>query len=241
MFLIWIGLAALLVFLGWGIQVKKWYFLISGYNTMSEEEQAQVDIEPFAKSIALMTYIMAALLLVLGVTIQYDLYTLSMIVTGLLVIVPFFFVIKGQKYFNGVTSTGSNKKSAKITTVIMVITIIFVGVLMFFSTQPTKYDVTAEGISISGMYGEDYSWDAVEYITFMTELPEIAARTNGSAVGAKLKGNFKFKNGEKAVLFVDKSVPAFIRIETDSKTVILNEPTVEETENLFELLQQQKQ
>lgn len=238
MYFIWVGLALMFIIIGWGIHVKKWYFLISGYNMMSKEEKAQVDIEPLAKSLAIMAYIMAALLLLMGLAIHFELWTVSMIITGLMIVIPIAFVINGQKYTKGVSASGKSPKAKKISIIITTVTLLFVAVLLYFSIQPTKIETTANSLSISGMYGDDYAWTSIEKVELLTELPEIAVRTNGSAVGAKLKGNFKFKNGEKAVLFLDKSVPAFIRMETQNKVIIFNEPSVEETNALFEQIQQ---
>lgn len=238
MIFLFVGLAALFVLIGWGVHKKKWYFLISGYNMMSKEEKAKVDVEPLAKSLATMAYIIAVLMLVLGLGIQFENDTVPMVATALLIIVPTVFVIKGQKYYNGVSSHGSSKKSKKISIVISIITLAIVGIIVFLSMQPTKFEVKDNGFSISGMYGNDYEWDEIEQLTLMNQLPAIAMRTNGSAVGSKLKGNFKFKDGEKAVLFLDKQVKAYIRFEANGKIIILNEPTVEETNTLFEQLKQ---
>ena len=234
----WIGLAALFVLIGWGIHRKKWYFLISGYNMMSKEDQAEVDIEPLAKSLAVMSYIVAGLLLLMGLTIQFELFTLTMIITGVMIVVPLIFVLKGQKYYKGVSAKGANPKSGKISVIITVATLVVVGVVIYFADRPTTFEMTNSGLSISGMYGDDYAWESIETVDMLTELPEIAARTNGSAVGSSLKGNFKFKNGEKAVLFLDKSVPPFIRIEVDDKIIIFNESDADKTRKMFKQMQQ---
>jgi len=236
MILLWVGLAALFVVIGWGVHVKKWYFLISGYNMMTKEEQAKVDVEPLAKSLATMSYIIAGTLLVMGLGIELNINAIPTIATVILVVVPIFFVIKAQKYYNGASSKGSSKKSKKISIAISAITLLIVAIIIYFSVQPTKFDITDEHFSISGMYGGDYEWSSINELELLEQLPEIAMRTNGSAVGSKLKGHFKFENDDKAVLFLDKNVPPFIRIDVDGKTIIFNEPSKGDTEALFETL-----
>lgn len=238
MFLIWIGLAALFVVIGWGVHMKKWYFLISGYNMMSKEEKAKVDVVPLAKSMAIMSYIIAGLLLLMGLAIYFEWTAFTYVIIAFMIIIPTVFAIRAQKYYNSAAMSGSSKKSKKISITITVVTLLIVGVIMYFSIQPTKIEVTESSLSISGMYGDEYAWDSIEQLQFINELPEITMRTNGSAVGSKLKGHFKFKDGSKAVLFLDKSVPAFIQIEVNGKTIILNEPTVEATTALYEKLEQ---
>lgn len=203
---------------------------------MSKEEKAKVDVVPLAKSLAIMSYIIAGLLLLMGLAIYFEWMTFTYVIIGLMIIIPTVFAIRAQKYYNSAAMFGSSKKSKKISITITVITLLIVGVIMYFSIQPTKIEVTETGLSISGMYGDDYTWDSIEQLQLMNELPEIAMRTNGSAVGSKLKGHFKFKDGNKAILFLDKNVPAFIQIEVNGKTIILNEPTVEATAALYEKL-----
>ena len=86
------------------------------------------------------------------------------------------------------------------------------------------------------MYGDSYAWSEMEQVTLLEELPKVAMRTNGSAIGSKLKGHFKFENGEKAKLFVDKSIPPFISFVSQGNTIIFNLETEQETLELYEQL-----
>lgn len=222
--------------MGWGVHKKKWYFLISGYNLMSKEDQAKVDEEGLGKTVGYMSYIIGVLVLAMGLFIHYTMVKYIWIIVILMVIVSIGTVIYSQRFypkgvgFNGVLTP----KSKKLTSIITVVSLVFVGVVIYFSIQPTKFTVTNEMFSISGGYGEDMKWEDITNLTLENELPEIALRTNGSAVGSKLKGNFKLESGEQVKLFVDKSVKAFIAIEWNGKRYFLNKPTVEETEQLYE-------
>lgn len=233
---LWIVLAIFFVFLGLGVQKKRWYFLISGYNMMSEEEKSQVDIENLAKAIGWMCYILAVLFIGMGLLIEFEHWNLLWVFTVAIIIVPLYFVYYSRRFYpKGMKSTGKGSpKVRKISTIVTIVTLIGAGIIIYLSMQPTKFDVDGGRFTISGMYGDTISWEEISDINLVKELPEVAVRTNGSAIGSKLKGNFKFKNGDKAKLFVDKSVPSFVTFKWNGELYYLNKPSVEETEKLFD-------
>lgn len=228
-----VGIALLLVFLGWGVDKKKWYFLISGYNMMSPEEQQKVDVKSLAKSIAKMMYVIAGLMLLMGVFSFLELWTPLLITTLLIIVVPFAMMFKHRKY----QQVGQSKKTKVITGIITGITVIGVGVLVFLSLQPTKYVVTGTDFTIEGMYGETIKRSDMVSIQLVDELPEIAIRANGSSIGSKHKGIYKLEDGDKVKLFVDEAKPPFIEVKTPARTFYLNETDAAKTNALFEQLQ----
>ena len=234
--LIWILLAVFMVLLGLAVHKKRWYFLISGYNMMSKEEQAKVDIEGVAKAIGWMSYILGALFIGMGFLIEFEQWDLLWVMTIAIIFVPLCFVFYSRRFYpKGMKRTGtSSPKMKRISMGVTVVTLIGAGIIVYFSIQPTKFNVESEAFEISGMYGDKISWEEISEIQLVNELPEIAIRSNGTSIGSIRKGNFKFKNGEKAKLFVDRSVPAFITFTWNDELYYLNKSTVDETENLFE-------
>jgi len=77
---------------------------------------------------------------------------------------------------------------------ICVVTLIFVAVVMYFSYQPTRVSFLEEGIQIHGMYGEVYTWESIENVSLKRNCRTIQIRTNGSALGSKLKDILRQKN-----------------------------------------------
>ena len=241
MLVVMILLEILLAFIGWGVHKKKWYFLISGYNMMSKEEQQTVQVEKLAKSLAIMSYILAVLLVLLGVFTHYELWSVLTVVTVLIIVVPLVFIVKSNKYYKGGKGSAfRNPKSRKVSITITVISVAFVGVILFFSNRPTTFDVTKESFTINGSYGDTFAYSEIEQLELVETLPEIGVRTNGSALGSVLKGNFKFKNGEQVKLFVDKSVPPFIKMEVDGKLYYFNETDSAKTKALYEQIKENK-
>ena len=64
-------------------------------------------------------------------------------------------------------------------------------------------------------------------------MPTIGIRTNGSAVGSKLKGHFQTKEMGSVKLFVDTEKPPFIYLETDSGITIFNMNDADETQEIL--------
>lgn len=244
----WIFIIIGLIFIGIGLAVHvfKMHFLIAGYNTMSEEKKAKVDVEGLGRLMGLYSYVNGAVLIIVGILFGFG------IKLGLTPAIIFFAIstvylmAKAQKYDgNIVDEKGKLRKGARKQKVlpvsIVVVSFIFVGVLMFITSQSTKVTILDEGVKIHGMYGEVYAWDSIKTIELKEELPTIERRTNGAAVGANLKGHFRTSELGKVKLFVNKDHPPFIYIETEERTVIFNRKDSRETKELFEEILQRKE
>lgn len=232
-FIILIFVAALMIFLGYAIQHLKWHFLISGYNTLSEQEKAAVDIEGMSKMMARFLYVIAALVALLGLATYLESEALSIAAIIAIVLASIYPAIRSNKYMNG----AKGKMSTKVGMGITIGTLLFVCVVMYFSMQPTDVAANEDGFEISGIYGDSIAWENMEQLKLVEELPAISMRTNGSAIGSKLKGHFKFENGDKAKLFVDKSKPPFITFTANDKLYYVNMTSSEDTAALFERME----
>ena len=224
-----------LMFIGWGIHNKQWHGLISGYNTMSEEEKKKVDISGLAKSLSYMTYVLGVLLILLGVTIQFNYFSVLPVVTLLIIVIPIGFLFYSKRFYpKGMyLQRNLSSKNKKITIFLSVISLLVVGALIYMSLQPTTFVVRDKDFEIKGLYGDAIVWTEMKNIQLVDELPSIGVRTNGSAIGSIVKGNFKLENGQVAKLFVDKRIDMYIMFELDGTTYILNDQTKEKTERLF--------
>lgn len=226
------------IFIGLAVHVFKWYFLISGYNTMSKEKKANVDTKGLGRLMGIYSYVNGGAFIVMGV-----LYALGLKPSMTSAIVFFsistvYLLIKAQKYDgnlydeNGKLRKGAGKQLV-VPVSIVIVTLIFVGVLMFFSFQTTKVTILEEGIQIHGMYGDVYTWESIEAVKLVEELPTIKRRTNGSALGSVLKGHFRTRELGLVKLFVNTQKPPFIYLETDDQIIIFNLKDSDETQEVF--------
>lgn len=243
-FYIMIGVFFILI--GLAVHVFKWYFLISGYNTMSKEKKANVDTEGLGRLMGIYFYVNGGVFIIMGVLHAWGLKPSMTPAIVFFSISTVYLLIKAQKYDgniydeNGKLRKGAYKQLALPVGVIVII-IIFAAVLMFFSSQPTKVTFLDVGIQIHGMYGEVYTWDSIEAVELIEELPTIEMRTNGSALGSNLKGHFRTRELGSVKLFVNIQKPPFIYLETDDGITIFNVNNTDETQEIFKEILRQRE
>ena len=89
---------------------------------------------------------------------------------------------------------------------------------------------------ISGEYGEEIKISDIIGITMKEQIPKIQLKTNGSALGSKMKGYFNLKDIGRAELFVDTKKPPFIYINVKSGLRIVNTEEPTQTDQLYDKL-----
>lgn len=227
-----------LLILGLLVHKAKLYFLISGYNTYSSEEKENVDVVSTAKLIGYYGYSNAAVSFLAGI-LEYAGVKIGIVVPiAFMMITTIILLWKIQKYdHNMYDENGQMKKSSKTQIFLVIIilggTFLFVGAMMFTSSRDTSVVLNEEGIKIEGMYGSSYTWSSMEELTLMEDLPEITIRTNGSAIGSKLRGNFRMEELGAVKLFMDADVPPYIYFEHEGRIVIFNLGEEEKTEEFY--------
>ena len=227
-----------LIFMGLSVHVFKWYFLISGYNTMSKEKKANVDTAGLGRLMGIFGYFNGGVSLIMALVMALGFRPVHTPAIVLFVLSTILLLIKAQKYDGNIyDQDGKLRKGAGkefiIPAVIGVVTLVFVGVLLFFSSQSTKVTVLEEGLEIQGMYGDLYTWESISNVELIEELPTIELRTNGSALGSKLKGHFRTTEMGSVKLFVDTDKPPYILLETDEGNIIFNLDDERATEEIF--------
>lgn len=237
--LLYIVIGCLFIFMGLSIHVCKWYFLISGYNTMPKDKQANVDTEGLGRYMGIHFYINGGMFILTGIVqgLGYGFMNAPAIIMFL--ISTIYFLFRAQKYDGNVYDKNgklipSAWKQFIFPIGIIFAAIVFVAVLFYFSSKPTQVTLSNEGIQIHGMYGNEYSWESIESITIQEDLPTITLRTNGSAIGSSLKGNFLTEEYGPVTLFVDSTKSNFIYLKTKNKLVIFNLDQDDMTRKLFD-------
>jgi len=237
----WFNIILGIFFIGIGLAVHvfKWYFLISGYNTMPKEKKANVDTAGLGRLMGIYACINGGVFIFMGVLQALGFKPVQTPAFVFFIISTVYLLVKAQKYDgnifdqDGKIRKGAGKQLA-VPAAITVVTFIFVAVLLFFSSRSTEVSVLEEGIEIHGMYGEVYTWETIESVELKEELPTIEMRTNGSALGSNLKGHFRTRELGSVKLFVDAQEPAFIYLETDGGITIFNLENADETKGIFE-------
>lgn len=236
----WISflIAIFFIMTGIAIRVFKWYFLISGYNTMSKEKKDKVDIEGLARFMGMYLYANGIAFLAAGILQAVGFEAGVMVAWAFFGVSTIYLLIRAQKFDgniydeNGKLREGTWKQLA-IPAGIVAAILIGVLVLMFYSSQPTKVSFLEEGLQIQGMYGETYEWESIQEVRLIETLPRIEWRSNGSQIGPHLKGNFRASELGAVKLFVNVDKPPFVYLRTNNRIVIFNLEDEEETEYAY--------
>ena len=230
----------MLIALGLAVHVFKLYFLISGYNTMSVEKKANVDVRGMAKIMGIVLYFDGLLLILLSI-LQYSGIKLSSVPIFAVIVISFLFMLVFLQRYDGnlydenhKLRKGALKQMLKPVSFTGLILIVVAG-LMIWSTQPLEVILNETDFEIKGMYGDTFDYDRVENLERLTELPKILSRTNGAAIGAHLKGHFKLENLGSVTLFLNTDYKDYIYFEYEGKMFIFNNPP-ENLDDIFDTL-----
>ena len=224
--------------LGYLIRFRKAYWLISGYNTMSAEKKQKVDTEKLGRLMGNMCFIMGILMFIGILLIYLRLAALGFIVLGGLIPVILYILIAAQKYDgNNFDEAGKMKKGAKIIIGSIVAGILlllaFVGSLIYQGFQPSAITVDATSLMISGSYGQTIPVTEIQEVATIDTLPVIEMRTNGSAIGDRLRGHFRMQGIGQVMLYLKYGSPPYISIKTASQQIFLNLETAGQTQDLY--------
>lgn len=238
MFWIFAGIGLFFILIGLSVHKLKWHFLIAGYNTMSKEEQAKVDIARVGKILGIFSYVNGAAFILLGILLFYGIESATIPIFAFFFISLVYVIIKAQKYdrntFDEQGKRIKGKSKRFYAPIIKIgITLVLVFGLMFYFSQDTKVTFLDEGIKIHGMYGDVYTWDSITSVELKENLPTIEVRTNGADIGANLRGHFRTKEFGGVVLSVNKKHSPFIYLYAQDKLVIFNHSDPEQTKETF--------
>lgn len=234
-------IGAIFLFLGLAIHVFKWYFLISGYNMMSKENQARVDTRRLGRMMGTYCYFNGGLFILGGLLQRAGFQSNS-----LLLLIPFglstvYLLIRAQRFdgnlYNeeGRLRQGSAKKLVLPFT-LAALALLFVIGLTYAGTRQTQVTYLDHGLQVHGLYGKTYPWVSIEKAKVLNELPKVLSRTGGAAFGPHLKGRYNLEGFGQTTLYVDLRQPPFLLLETEDGPVILNFVSDTKTRQAYEYI-----
>ncbi|HQD69837.1 MAG: DUF3784 domain-containing protein [Limnochordia bacterium] len=241
--LVWLLTGVFLVFVGLSVHVFKWYFLISGYNTMPQDQKANVDIASVARLIGFWGYVNGGVCIVLGIMSAFGVDPTAGLIPALILfgVSTTYLLIRAQRYgFNTKSRRGGRVRSGRIhqygSIGATIVALIVVGLMMLYFIQHTKITIDDDGIVIHGLYGGTYSWETIASADLVEELPRLTRRTNGAAIGSRLRGHFRTAEGDSIKLFVDRNQPPFIHLIGDNQIIYFNLKTPDDTRQAFDAI-----
>lgn len=210
MFYVIFGLGILFIGIGFIITEKNAKYLLSGYNTMSEEDRAQFDLKSYLPFFRKFHLYFGLSFTMIGASLHH-LYgeTFSGIFLGIYPIIAYtFFIWRSQSY-----SKAPLRKWEKIAIGILVLVFIGVGGLFLKGFQELEFSYSEEKIVIDGMYGETIDKSNIRFVALVDSLPKITIRKNGFSLGNIHKGYYKTSDDSTLKLLLDSNQKPVIFID----------------------------
>jgi hypothetical protein len=212
-----IGMSLLFVAIGFIVTEHNAKYLLSGYNTMSEENRKKVDIKAYIPYFRKFHIFLGISLLLFGIALTFLINenTGGIFLVVYPIIAYMFFMATSQKII-----TGPGTKWNKAGFVLLTAILIFVIGLLGYGFKENKLTFDSNSIEFKGTYGESVTPSEIQSIELVYELPKITLKTNGFALGTINKGFFKTESGEivKLILNADRK-PVILLTKNDGKKI----------------------
>lgn len=202
-----IGMSLLFVAIAFIVTENNAKYLLSGYNTMSEEERKKVNIKEYIPYFKKFHIFLGVSFLVLGLALTYF---IDEIAGGIFIMVYpilayIYFIVTSSKYSKGL-STKWNKAGI----IILIGALIFVIGLLGYGFKENRLSFNPDIVEFEGSYGETLNRSEIKSIELVDQLPKISSKTNGFALGTISKGYFKLENGEVIKLILNSDSKPYI-------------------------------
>lgn len=183
--------------------------LLSGYNTMAEEDRKKVDIKGYIPYFKKFHIFLGTSLFVFGVILIYfvDVNVGWVFVAVYPIMAYIYFGITSSKFSKGKKTM---KDKFALLFLVAVLTAVIGGLTYEFEENKLLFD--SEKIEFEGSYGEILTADQIKSIELVEKLPKITIKTGGFALGTVKKGYFKTENGEKIKLILNDANKPYILV-----------------------------
>ncbi len=230
-----IQLAVVLVFLliGWAIVKKEAYGLISSFKSRPQEEKEELIRNGYPqKTGKLLLATGMVLLFLLPLLFTSFPYALEVQIAVMVVL-----LLGGFIYLSKYEIPKKRKKSYIISSSIAFITLGFLAVIFYLGFQDPEMLLKEDSFEVTGVYGDEWSYEEIIHMELLDEMPEVTLRTNGYGMQSISKGHFKVKDFGSSLLFIYKGNSPYLYIETDSDKIFINSKSAEQTKDWYHQLE----
>ena len=227
--MIWVILLLPLLYvaIGFILTEKNAPTLMSGYNTLTPEEQAAYPLRESVRFFKRFHWTMGLLTLLLGMLLwsagYFDLAVNTVVLLPLLAYV--YFIYRSIRF-----AAKSQRGSLKFALVMLLIVTVGVGFLFVYGSQPNTLELRDSVIVIHGMYGVTLPKAQIADISLSSSLPPIRFKSHGFATAEIRKGLFRTQDGRtlRLILSRDKTAPMlFIQLK-EGKDIYYQSPEEDE-------------
>lgn len=233
MLYILIGLGLLFIGIGYLVKENNAKYVLSGYNSLSAEEQKKVDIKLYIAYFKKFHFFLGVSLLILGLLLLYIFDTnVAGIFMGIYPILGYiYFIWTSQEYYADIRGT---KSKTTLGVIVLVITVLFVSGIFLKGNQEDLVFIEKDKLIIEGFYGEEIPISEIENIVLVDTLPHITSRKNGYSSGDVRKGYFQTGFRKRVKLILNSNEKPYLFIRTKGNRNIYYSLREEKNKELFE-------
>jgi hypothetical protein len=220
--------------LGWAIQKKEAYWLISGFASRPKEDQDRLITNGLPQRTGkLLIATAVGLLLLLPLAFTTFKYAIE-VQFGFMIL----FLLGGLIYLSKYEVAHKRKSSYVISISLFIVVIGSLSYLSFLGYQDYRFIIKNESVEITGMYGDEWKFEEIKKVVLLEKMPKVTSKQNGFGTTSMAKGVFSVTGYGNSLLFIKKGASAkIIYIETEENKIFINGKNTNETEKWFNNLQ----
>lgn len=236
MVIINIILAVIFIAIGFLITEKNAKNLLSGYNTMTDEERKHFNLTAYLKYFKQFHVFLGVSLLIISLILYYYVNAdYSGVFAGVYPIAAYvYFIWKGKRFTN--MKDSQNKSSFVFALVVMILVLLGISYSFIYGLQDNTIEIKKDTLHIGGNYGMDLPINTIQSIELVNELPDISLKINGFALETIEKGYFKTSEGEKVKLLINSQNKPIILITTTTNEKIYYSAKEKSNQEIFNQL-----
>ena len=215
--MIWIPIilvSGALIYLPYILNENNADYLLSGYNSMSEEKRKNFDLKGYLKFLKTTFPAIGGVVLIQFVPFYFlDRSHYGMVVMVFIICLALpIIIIKSQRFDHNLKSR--NRIVIFVVCGILALIPFAMSYSIYTTTQPTIAAVKDRSLIFSGSYGEEIPLQSIVDVSIESQLPRIRGKRNGFAMGGYRKGKFRSTEGN-VTLYQAPENRCFLRVSTD--------------------------
>jgi len=184
-------------------------YLLAGFNSLSKEEQAQVDLKSYLKFFRNFHIALGLSFGILGIALHFTLgdNAMALLLISYPILAYILFIALTNKFMIA-KSAAQNRWATAVLSVLLIVILIF----FFYDTKKSELFISENQIEITGSYGESIALNTIESIHWVDAIPAIRFKVHGFNANGISKGIFKTEKGIKVKLIVNSKDTHFLHI-----------------------------
>ncbi|MEH6940595.1 DUF3784 domain-containing protein [Bacillus sp. JJ722] len=212
------------------IHNKKEYSLLSGYNSYTDEEKAELERNGYLSYEGKLMWGIAIIWLLSIPVVAFRVpYGIEIFIAIFLL-----FLMSGTLYGLKYDVKRKRKRNAILLISLYSVILIGIGVLFYLGNKDTNVTITNEAIEMSGMYDDTIAIKDIDELKMIDRLPSDTIKSNGFATETRSLGSFHSKKWGSGRHYAFTKYPPYIWIKTDEKYYILNSKNEQETSKWYQ-------